>query len=554
MDGEYILTSIVSKPFQHSLHEVWDSESEFISVIGASLQQLKEEINLETEQVLITVPDEWCQSVSISIDSDMTGVDGWDLARWTIKQRWNLKDLIYAGRHFETSPESIFGLSIPRKIIEPLKLSISEQGANILWLGTESSVFYGLYPTEGCTVLTPDGSGYKYYKYSPEGFGSGTARFLKGSWVTHPRLGSPLENDLGPYPLMIAGELSPKRKQHFLNLKHRVITPFENINLEGISSPEPISNYLKIVTTAVILGECNKVSLNLLGESSLQPLDYTPPQKVISSSNKIKKNTRKKSRSLVTPDLVKSGKQSILPYLITGIIIVIFLGIIYYNNYYRDSQVLDIEPTILSETENQLIDENNIDEVRYTPLIIKYKRNSQSIIKSVTRVMNSFNQSKITFISISNGILRLDLVGDQTMDSPVVMLGDVSSYELSEIGCCGGYKHGYIIDTEINPMKFQLQDKWADMADLDKVFSFDPTFISIKKLSSRELQDYVQFPIKLRVTSLDYINQILSRLRQVGDNVALEKFLYTSNQDIPAPVGIFYLSIFQKKPHIKTDL
>lgn len=554
-DGEFILTSIVSKPFQHSLSEVWNSESEFVSVFGACLHQLKEETNLEREKVLITVPDEWCRSVSVPVDIDMTGVDGWDLARWTIKQRWGINNLTYIGRHFETDPATVFGISIPRKIIEPLKLSISEQGATILWLGTESSVFYGLSPVDGCTVLVPEGSGYRYYSYSQKGFGAGTARFLKGAWVSNNRMGNPLENDLGPYPLLVTGELSPKRKQHFSNLKPRIIQPFENVNLEGASLPEDVSEFLLVISTAIIQGDCYKVSLNLLGEPGLQPYEYDPPLEINRKAKESSITTKEKPRALKKPIPVKRvKKQIVLPAIITFVILGIFSGIIYYNNYYNAPVELEVKPIIIEEPETIKLENTSKETPIYPPLISGYNRKSQSIINSVTRVMNTFNQSRITFISISNGTLKLDMIGDQIMDSPVATLGEVSAYELSEINCCGGYKHGYVIDTSVNPMEFQYLDKWADMGDLDNIFAFDSTFITVKKLSPRPQLNFVQNPIKLRVTSLNYIIQVLTRLKRVGDNVALEKFVYTSNPESPQPTAIFYLSIFQKTPRSESDL
>ena len=53
----------------------------------------------------------------------------------------------------------------------------------------------------------------------------------------------------------------------------------------------------------------------------------------------------------------------------------------------------------------------------------------------------------------------------------------------------------------------------------------------------------VQIPIIVRIEGLGNINQLLSELSMNGNNVALEKLVYTNDLENINPSAIFYLSL-----------
>jgi hypothetical protein len=99
--------------------------------------------------------------------------------------------------------------------IEPIKLAIQELGGDAVWMGTESSTFFGLYPELGCTVFLPSSNGYRYYQYSQSSFQNGSARYIKNQWKLHPVVGSNSDKKAFIGNLLYAGKFSEKRKTNF---------------------------------------------------------------------------------------------------------------------------------------------------------------------------------------------------------------------------------------------------------------------------------------------------------------------------------------------------
>lgn len=536
VDGKSILTKISYKPFRHSLDEIWNKESEFVSVFSAALHQIKEEINPDGQNVILTLPDEWCRSADINLDREMTVMDGWNLALWTLNQRWGIKDNASFGRIFEGNPGSIFALSLLFDFIDPLKLIFAELGMRITWIGTESSIFFGLAPKQGCTVLIPSGSAYKYFTYNLNYFGSGTARFVKDSWKTRNLVGLPLGKDLKAGSLMVTGILSEKRKQHFKNLKPLIIKPLDRINIEGINVPSDVPEFLQCLSTAVITGTSG-AALNFLGPRGLQPYNFVSPKeekaskidKISDKPNKTKTSAIKKKNSYLAPTYF--------------LIISIFIFLIFLKNYFNSSPENILPKSDIPVIKEEMIDSNKND-LNYTGIVADYFQKSQLIAHQMSLILNSGMQPKITFISSSSEDIRIDLVGDRIMDNDFERVGEVMSYELSEINCCGGFKHGYIIKS--NSKQFQYLDNWIMAEQLDSLFRNDSEYVKVKKLSARPLAIYNQHPLKVEVLSHNRIIQTLAGVKQAGDNVALEKFIYYSNPENSEPIAIFYISLLEK--------
>jgi len=224
-DGRQILTSFSYKALPRPLDVFNHSESEIISVLNAGLHLIREDILFEGDKVYVTIPDDYCKSVMVSVDSDLTENDGWEFAQWTINHRWPTQGSFqYYGRSFPGKSQSVFAVRVPTIFIEPIKLAIQELGGDPIWMGTESSAFFGLYPETGCTIFLPTSNGYRYYQYSQDYFQNGTARYIKNLWKLHSMVGSHLEGDVFKENLLFAGKLSEKRKANFKGRKIKQLT------------------------------------------------------------------------------------------------------------------------------------------------------------------------------------------------------------------------------------------------------------------------------------------------------------------------------------------
>ena len=77
----------------------------------------------------------------------MSDADGWEYSKWSINQRNVATDNLtyeYFGRAFISETKSIFSIRVSSVLCESLKMSIQEMGGEPVWMGTESSAYYGL--------------------------------------------------------------------------------------------------------------------------------------------------------------------------------------------------------------------------------------------------------------------------------------------------------------------------------------------------------------------------------------------------------------------------
>lgn len=314
-DGRQILTSFSYKALPRPLDLFSHSESEIISVLNAGLHLIREDILFEGDKVYVTIPDKYCKSVMVSVDSDLTENDGWEFAQWTINHRWPTQDSFqYYGRSFPGKSQSVFAVRVPTIFIEPIKLAIQELGGDPLWMGTESSAFFGLYPETGCTIFLPTSNGYRYYQYSQDCFQNGTARYINNLWKLRSIVGSHLEGDVFKENLLYAGKLSEKRKANFKGKKIKQLTALDGVSLEGETLPKNIKEDDLYILTAIATGHLHDVTLDFFNQPGLQYYQYEKPEvqkinrpeRVKTKKKKIlrsKKKKIKKDRNLLQPAL-----------------------------------------------------------------------------------------------------------------------------------------------------------------------------------------------------------------------------------------------------------
>ena len=540
-DGRQILTSFSYKALPRPLDLFSHSESEIISVLNAGLHLIREDILFEGDKVYVTIPDNYCKSVMVSVDSDLTENDGWEFAQWTINHRWPTQDSFqYYGRSFPGKSQSVFAVRVPTIFIEPIKLAIQELGGDPLWMGTESSAFFGLYPETGCTIFLPTSNGYRYYQYSQDCFQNGTARYIKNQWKLRSMVGSHLEGDVFKENLLYAGKLSEKRKANFKGKK-----------IEGETLPKNIKEDDLYILTAIATGHVLGVTLDLFNRPGLQYYRYEKPEvQKINRPERVntKKKKLKKKKLRSKKKKIKKDRNLLQPalYIFFFTVLSIMLtydqkpelfDFVYFKNVNQKSGILNapdsgIVPIAVQKDEPP------------KSKIPKFVIDSQSLISVASQTLQMTGSRHITLLSIGGGRMDLELVGDKTMDAPIDSLGDVLNYSLRQVGTDSLFKHGYlvnysIINKPLNHSNIEIEALKSMVSNIE--FSF------IKVLEPIEREGQVQTPIIVKISGVDHINDILLKLSVSGGNLALEKFVYISESENINQSAIFYISLFP--PH-----
>ena len=450
--GRPLLTSFSYKTLPRSLRLLQKSESEIISVLNAGLHLIREDIPFEGEKVYVTIPNEYCKSVIVPIEADMTENDGWELSLWSIKQRWHFENSCeYFGRSFEGKTKSVFATRVSTIYTEIIKLAIQELGGEPLWMGSESSAFFALNPDEGCTVFHLEKNGYRYFHFSKESFENGKARYINGKWKLNPIVGSTSNKEVFKGRLIVAGKLSNKRKANFKGHRIKQMIALEGISVEGNIIPKKVKEEDLYTTTAIATGTIEGVALNFFDSPGLQQYRY---EKTVSSEKPkaaSAKKEKKKTKKVKPKVKQKKKKINILKptlYMFFFMTIGVMLTYDQKPEFFDFLSMSNLEksPIVDQEIKDDIVAQVEV-EIEKPPIEgPNYFIESQSLISTVIGTFDLLQDQQILLLSISDGQMDLEIVGNKTMDISVDTLGDVLNYSLRQVNEDKQFKHGYLVN------------------------------------------------------------------------------------------------------------
>tara|TARA_A100001015_G_scaffold174723_1_gene194242 strand:+ start:877 stop:2571 length:1695 start_codon:yes stop_codon:yes gene_type:complete len=536
-NGKPFLSSFSFAPFKSKKLSQNPTDKELVNEINTTLQLQKKRFSFEGEQVYVTIPDDFCSSCVIYPDEEMSEADGWELSKWTLGQRYtNEADSIgeFFGRVFTEKNKNIFSLKVSSLLTETIKISIQEMGGNPLWMGTESSAFYGLNPNRGITLLLNDKSGYEYYHFSKNSFTNGFAKFSKNKWRLSSLDGSNNESDIFKGQIIIPGKLSYRRKSHFEGKRIRQVEPFKNIKKNDVKIPKESTVYSQAISSALIRGNVLGYSLNFFKNPGLQ--DFEEPKETLADPVTTKVNDKKRKK---LSKKKKSNFQQFFAYLfffgaLTAVIFRDQLPDIYENiekevrEFLKPSQPTPIDDKISSNTTSEIIDFNQVDFIR-----------SQSLAHCLLNLTSVIDGDQILRFEGGKGKINVILTGSKNSLFPVDTIGSILNYSLRQIEGKDLYEFGYLIqyDAYLNDnLSFddyisliELLDNFENIIDLD-VKTLDP-------YSHNALE---HTPIIVSSNDMNSFRDVLSYILSSGSNLVLNKVtMNVSNADMPNTVRLF---------------
>ena len=564
-DGKFLLTSVTKKPFQKSIFDSSRTENEIISDINGTLHLIREEISFGGEKVYVTVPDSYCNSALVSFDNDMTENDGWEFAKWTVDQRWPTDEPVeYFGRSFVSTSNDIYAIRVPTTFTEPLKLAIQELGADTTWLGTESSVFFGLNPNLGNTVFFVKDNGYRYFSYTIKLFQDGFARFYKNDWKLDVLNGATSSKDVFKGALVTAGKLSYRRKKHFEDLRTTNFESLSNINVEADIVPKSISEFSLLVLSAVIKGSVVGVAINFFDLPGIQEYRYSKDKdlekstKGKSARKKIKKRSKSKDRnflkfmlyifffSMIGSVVVYDQKPELFSNLLHlakdktsqvfhNLSSKVFSPVENSVPLSDDVKSLDSQENIVSTISSEFTDPSD-------EIVPDFLINSRSLISSVINTLNLYEDYNLLLLSGSGGRIDLEFLGKKSLIVPVDSIGDVLNYSLRQVSGEDQYKHGFLVKYSAVSISNESNSK----VNIDNLKSLTSNMkkVLLKTLPPIFDNSYKRTPVILRVEGFDNIMKILNYLSaNGGSNTTLDKFVFKTFENNLDPSAFYYIAI-----------
>jgi len=521
-----ILSSVLYKPYKSKKNSLNTNDKELIAQINSALQLAKKQLSFEGEKVFVTIPDNLCNTSFVYCDEEMSETDGWEFSKWTLDQRYSSEENStneYFGRLFKGEVDSVYSLRVSSLLSETIKMSIQEMGGDPVWMGTESSAFYGLNPNRGVTLFLNDKSGYEYFHYSKNCFLNGTAKFSKDKWKLSSTDGSYNEKDIFKGQIVIPGKLSYRRKSHFKGKRIRQVEAFKNIKKNDVKIPKEVKNNDLYISTAIINGNVYGSSLNFFDSPGLQEYD---DKKTIPEISK-EKNKQKKRKPLKKKKT--NNFQQIFAYLF---FFAALAAVIFREKLPEIYETIEVEvrnfidPKVPQTTQETPL--NKSAERLYSEFQKKSFIKSQSTVNAIAKIFNSIEMKNIINIEAMKGEINLEFLDLKSTNVPVDTIGNILNYSLRQIGGLEQYKHGYLIQYPVFRNELINLDDYISLNQLENALA-SLNNLDIKKFDVLYLNAVEYIPLVLSSTNLSTALQILSYLETTGSNLVLEKFIYNYN-------------------------
>lgn len=544
------LTQITLIPLTGDLDAARGDDSKFNAILEQAFKALSSEIQLDGHDAYVTIPDYWAHHDFTEVDANMGSDDSWEFILWQKDQRLGEKAIDYL-----TYAENIQGnvkhvVHLPTLLMSDIKLSISEYGAEPIWLGTESMAFTG--PTKRTYgVISEAGNGYDLFVIKGNGLYAGSARQVKGEWKVSKSFGfkSDLEEILTIYkktprknlsPVYTLDRLSEKKQAHWTNNKLQHIKPFDKVSVENADDLDKMPYHLLAIQSIMVDDKFSQSNMNLFSAAGLIEKIEAPQieEKTIQQIDKVKPKKKKKVKKRKSFDL-----QNVVVVLTTIIILLSFAMSIYLKKSEDNTKTKrdEIIQKILPQEEKvKSVDEQL--QIFPQPLM-DIMQNSISMMKGMQYVFEKFPFKNVIFLSVSERDLQLEIVNGEEIGVDLLPLGSMINYNVKGIECCEGFKHFY---------DFLLPETSETLStEIDSTESLQASFsnlnVQVEKLDSIDKGKFKQTPYILKANSEEKMKAAFSVLLQQNHNISLRKAVVKTNPESRESQSVFYISVFEYK-------
>lgn len=549
------LTKITLVPLTGDLDAARSDDTLFNAILEQAFSALSSEIQMDGHDAYVTIPDYWAHHDFTEVDANMSSDDSWEFILWQKEQRLGDKAIDYL-----TYAESIQGnvkhvVHLPTLLMSDIKLSISEYGAEPIWFGTESMTFTG--PTKRTYgVISEAGNGYDLFVIKGNDLYAGSARQVKGEWKVSKSFGfkSDLEEILTIYkkapqknlsPVYTLDRLSEKKQAHWSNNELQHIKPFDKVSDENADDLSKMPYHLIAIQSLMLDEKFSRSNMNLFSAAGLIEKIEAPQieEKTIQKEDKVKPNQKEKSKKKKTKKSKTIDLQNIVVVLTTIIILLSFAMSIYLKK--SETQTAPKRDVIVKKIITQ---EENIkslsEQIQIFPKpLMDIMHNSISMMKGMQYVFEKFPFKNITFLSVSERDLQLEIVNGEELGVDLLSLGSMTNYNVEGIECCEGYKHFYdfllpeaseILSTEFD----NAESLQASISNLN---------VHVEKLDPIDKGKFKQTPYILKANSEEKMKAAFSVLLKQNHNISLRKAVVKTNPESGESQSAFYISVFERK-------
>ena len=544
--GSQSIDLVGSLPLKTPLSEFKPGTEEFTAMLGSEFSKLSMHIDMVGKEILLTIPDWIVHQEFITLDKDLIAPETRQYLEWISENRWGGK-----ASHFNTlgywiksdklDKNYVRKTLIPSNVVGTLKLTIAEQGARPIWMGTNSEALLNAQEKGDIILVKSSGLSYElFYRYKQE-VGWAKIRFIKN--IPHiqsirgrkrsintllKRLDLYIngESDWLGYDIAYINQLSAGRRKYWErdgeHTDSPMLQPFDKVNLSGEVSFENLSVlHLNVLTS--IIGTIDKLPLiNLFNEPGITQYEEGMEIPQIESQVKVQdlsSDTEQKGENKEDPEIVKPVVQSsVLTWVLFTIAVGTFAFWIFSKEYPQT--------------------------INYRDHILTLSKESYSMANSVNSIIDRVSDSTLIETKVVNMKLHLEMVKTDTLNPISFINGDEISFYQDELLCCGGIKNIYDYTLYTNDQK--ADKNWLTIEDLKIIFEDYPMDTEIEDLSMINQKFLVFDRLRIKANNKNDLIRALELSTNLSENILLRKIVVTNNPENPRVNGKLYIAVIRE--------
>lgn len=541
-DGKTQLSYLNQIPLTGNLDEALGDDSLFNEILEIAFKSLTSEVQIDGHDVTITIPDYWVHHDFTVVDSEMGMDDSWEFILWQKQQRFGESSI-----DFFTFAESIQNnikhiIHVPNQLITEIKLNLIDFGAKPVWLGTESMVFTGL-SAQSYGIIHESGSGYDVFFMNENNLFAGNVRYVKGRFKAAKSFGFqnqieellniPDSKDKKIFgPVYALSQLSATKQKYWERHQLKYISPFQSVAVDDSAIYKGISAYLLSIQSIIVDRLFPRSELNLLAASGPVARAFERQEEV----QEILQVQKEETVPEKTKEKKKIDLQKVVVFLTITIILLSFFMSIYLKNMRYSPDFIHKQnlPTTDSVIETTI--------THHPPQLIEMFHTSNSIKQSVKFLYEKFPYKSISFLSISEMDLQLEILNGKQLKDDLLSLGTMLNYHVQGIECCGGFKHFY---------DFLLADNNDTLSEIaDSISGFQSSISALgvvtEKLAIIDQDNYIQTPFIINTDTEQKMKSVFTLLSNSRDNIVLRKIVIHTDALSGESKAAFYISLFER--------
>ena len=552
-----IVTSLGFRKFSRTLKDVIHDDRKLSSLLQPAFRSIAKSCPFSGDKVYVALDDDLLYQDFLVSEEDFSTDDAWEYILWSAKQRWGDQHKQYSTfsqSYFEKQNEYQV-ISCPINLINQINKIIKEMNAEPVWMGLFSEILLEGDKNSNNIFIFDQGKSYRVFHRDRYGYVSGIVRFTSGKFKIQSSIGreqtlkSIFQELDKTVQIRCVDQLTKGKMAHWKKMRFTVLQPLQDINTKGIKMPVDVSQRGLNILTKLIGGNAAEVSINLFNIPYIH--DILPKPVIIVKEKELKTEPVEPSKKPVRKE-AKTIKRSFqfqeafIGLLITGIL----SGSIYFKLNKKEinfsfltqlvSKVMTSEETAIEVRPGFQHKEEGINS-KTAPFQAQYNT-SQSLLNTVTYVLNTISISEMFSLSIQDLKMELAWTGDKDTGFLNSLEGVSMQLEKDEDN-----KHHLVV--MLGEKVVAVPGSRIERDELITIISDKFNQSKFRLLETIENGEEGFDPLILQIDSIEKAHKFTKWVSGLAGNIIVRKVEVNNQLNIQDSNAVFHIAVFKDNFH-----